>query len=217
MARKKTPSESVRAKLALAERLVALRSELHGNRGATATGAAVGHPLPDLVQLRDRGYGPRRDHPKDHQVDFGRGRVAIGRERTEVPFCASGAGRARRPLRATAVVALLRTALHLLESSEATSPRLDGESAASESADRGPTAMDVSPLSQELTTVQHGRWSERSASDPGSIDSSANPLCARSRHTVNSNRGTLPRTIFAGEAPIAQTRTARDQTNAIPP
>ena len=66
-----------------------------------------------------------------------------------------------------AVRALLRTALDLLENSEPIRVTLQGESSASEGADSGPNAMGVSPLSQELSTVQHERWSQSSASDLG--------------------------------------------------
>src|SRR5271163_1520978 len=45
MARRKTLPESVRAKLALAERLAALRSELYGDRGGPEMARRVGIPV----------------------------------------------------------------------------------------------------------------------------------------------------------------------------
>ena len=53
MARRKTPIESVRAKLALAERLVVLRSGAVRRSEVDPRLATrfTGHPRPDLVQL----------------------------------------------------------------------------------------------------------------------------------------------------------------------
>ena len=45
MARRKTLPESVRAKLALAERLAALRSELYGDRGGPEMARRLGIPV----------------------------------------------------------------------------------------------------------------------------------------------------------------------------
>ena len=85
MARQKTARELVRAKLALAKRLVALRSELYGNRGAPELARLIGIPCRTWYNYEKGVTVPAENHPQDHQRDFGRGPVATRRERTEVP------------------------------------------------------------------------------------------------------------------------------------
>jgi hypothetical protein len=142
MARKKTPGESVRAKLALAERLVALRSELHGNRGAPQLARQLGIPCRTW-----QNYETGVTIPAEVILKI------IKLTSVEAEWLLDGNGPKFRSVgpqpseptsvRVTAVLTLLRSALHLLESSEATAPRLDSESATSESADRGSTAMAI--------------------------------------------------------------------------
>jgi hypothetical protein len=167
MARRKTPGEAVRAKLALAERLVALRLELYGDRGR-----------PELA--RQLGIPPRTWYNYEAGITVPAEIVLrlIVLTSVEAEWLLDGTGpkfRRLRPApaetpspRGTTVGALLRTALHLLESSESTRPRLEGTFGASETAHGIPATINVSPPFQDLNTVQRGRWSESSASDPGS-------------------------------------------------
>ena len=162
MARRKTPGPSVRAKLALAARLVALRSELYGARGAPAMARWLGIPTRTW-------YNYERGCTVPAEIIL----KVITATSVEAEWLLNGTGPTFRPVRAepgettspheTAVGTLLKTALHLLENSGATRPRLDGASAASESPHGSPAAIGLSPLPQDVD--RNRRWSERLASD----------------------------------------------------
>jgi hypothetical protein len=162
MARQKTPSESVRARLDLAERLVALRSELYGNHGAPELARRLGIPprtwynyekgvtVPAEIILKVinvtlveprwllNGNGPKFRHARTEHVE------------TTFP-------------NQSALRALLRAALDLLEKRESLSAGPKADCPATECVDRSPTAVGVWPLVQELSTVRGGRWSGSSA------------------------------------------------------
>jgi hypothetical protein len=167
MARQKTLPGSVRAKLALAERLADLRSELYGERGGPELARRLGVPIRCWYNYEEGVTVPAEIVLK-----------IIKLTSVEAEWLLDGKGPKFRLVRAepgettspheTAVGTLLRTALHLLENSESTRPILEGASAASDSADGTPTAIGVSPPSQNVTTARHGPWSERLASHLGS-------------------------------------------------
>jgi hypothetical protein len=162
MARRKTPEKVVRAKLALAGRLLALRSELFGERGGPEMARRLGIPVRTWYN-----YEAGVTVPADIILKI------LKLTSVEVDWLLEGQGPRFRPVRAETgattshpretVGTLLRTALHLLENSEATGSRRDGESAVPESADGSPAASDPSGTSQDLHRVHGDRWSEQSA------------------------------------------------------
>jgi Peptidase S24-like len=150
MARRKTLPESVRAKLALAERLAALRSELFGDRGGPEMARRLGIPVrtwynyeggvtvPAEVALKIieltsvepawllHGEGPKFRRPRSERIETGASpAVTIG--------------------------ALLRTALQLLENDEPAAALPQPESAA-ERADETSASDDLANCIPDLTT-----------------------------------------------------------------
>jgi hypothetical protein len=142
MARRKTLPESVRAKLALAERLAALRSELYGDRGGPEMARRLGIPVRTwynyeggvtvpaevilkIIELTSveagwllHGEGPKfRNARPDRSVGGGTSSVTIG--------------------------ALLRTALQLLEKNDASWASLGGAVDGADQAGRVTPADDL--------------------------------------------------------------------------
>ena len=162
MARLKTPEELVRTKRALAERLTALRSELHGDRGRPALARRLGIPARTWYNYEMGCTVPGEIILKLIKLTL-----------VEAEWLLDGKGPKFRVARAEPdetrsqheidVGTLLRTALHLLENSEPTSPRREVVPSASESAHGRLAAIGVSPLSPDLIMVRHGQWSERSS------------------------------------------------------
>jgi len=156
MARHKTPNESVRTKLALAERLVALRSELYGDRGAPELARRLGIPARTWYNYERGCTVPAETILKVIKATLVEAEWLLDGKGPKFRFVLAEPGETTSPHK-TAVSALLRTALHLLENSESTWPRPEGVSAASESAHGSPAANGVSPLFQDLNTVGHGQ------------------------------------------------------------
>lgn len=166
MPRRKTPQSLVRTRLDLAGRLLALRSELFGERGGPELARRLGIPARTWYSY-ERGVAV----PAEILLKI------LKLTSVEVDWLSDGQGPKYRPMRAETVSAtpqhtesvgvLLRTALHLLEDSQATGPRRDGASAGSESADGSPAASDVSAPSQDQNTTRGGVWSEESARKGG--------------------------------------------------
>jgi hypothetical protein len=166
MARHKTAAELVRARLALAKRLVVLRSEVYGDRGAPEVARLIGIPLRTWYNYEKGVTVPAEIILKIIEVTSVEAQWLIDRKGPRFRDTRANQCRTTSPNQ-IAVRDLLSTALNLLENCEPTGASLQAKSSASEGADSGPTAMGVSPLSQDLSAVQHVRWSQSSASDLG--------------------------------------------------
>ena len=125
MARRKTLPESVRAKLALAERLAALRSELFGDRGGPEMARRLGIPVRTWYNYEGGVTVPAEVILKIIELTVGRGGLAVARRGTEVPPSCSRNGERSVVSPTLTVGALLRTALQLLEKDEPAWPRRD--------------------------------------------------------------------------------------------
>src|SRR5271169_5451341 len=125
MARRKTLPESVRAKLALAERLAALRSELFGDRGGPEMARRLGIPVRTWYNYEGGVTVPAEVILKIIELTS-----------VEPMWLLHGKGPKYRNLRsdrpdptaapAMTVGALLRTALQLLENKEPAGPGGEG-------------------------------------------------------------------------------------------
>ena len=120
MARRKTLPESLRAKLALAERLSTLRLELFGDRGGPEMARRLGIPVRTWYNYEGGVTVPAEVVLKIIELTAVEPILAAERQRAEVPPAA-----ARRPAGAAGqatmtVGALLRTALQLLENDGST-------------------------------------------------------------------------------------------------
>ena len=85
MARRKTLPESVRAKLALAERLAALRSELYGDRGGPEMARRLGIPVRTWYNYEGGVTVPAEVILKIIELTAVEAGVALARRGTEVP------------------------------------------------------------------------------------------------------------------------------------
>jgi Peptidase S24-like len=124
MARRKTLPESVRAKLALAERLAALRSELYGDRGGPEMARRLGIPVRTWYNYEGGVTVPAEVILKIIELTA----VEVGwlLHGEEPKFRNQLTDRGERGGQPTVTVgALLRTALQLLEKSESTWPARD--------------------------------------------------------------------------------------------
>ena len=92
MARRKTLPESVRAKLALAERLAALRSELYGDRGGPEMARRLGIPVRTWYNYEGGVTVPAEVILKIIELTAGRGGLALAWRRTEVSHIGSPSG-----------------------------------------------------------------------------------------------------------------------------
>lgn len=161
MARRKNSPESVNTKMALAERLAALRVELFGERGGGELAQMLGVPHRTWYNY-ERGV----TIPGETLLKL------INLTSVEADWLLNGDGPKFRPVRAEpkdttslppiAVGTLLRTALHLLENSESTVLRRDRTSVESETAHGSPASVGMPAVPPSVQTVRPGPWSEKS-------------------------------------------------------
>jgi phage repressor protein C with HTH and peptisase S24 domain len=124
MARRKTLPESVRAKLALAERLAALRSELYGDRGGPEMARRLGIPVRTWYNYEGGVTVPAEVILKIIELTaVEAGWLLHGEEPKFRNQLTERGERGGQP--AITVGALLRTALQLLEKNESTWPARD--------------------------------------------------------------------------------------------
>jgi hypothetical protein len=161
MARRKTAQELVRSKLAIAERLVALRSELYGERGGPELARRLNIPVRTWYNY-ERGITV----PAEIILRI----IKLTSVEAEWLLDGNGPKFAKPPAESAETASppenvigtLLRTALHLLENSQSTRPRPGGASVVSESANGSPAVNGVPALSQNQSMAHDGPWSEKS-------------------------------------------------------
>jgi hypothetical protein len=124
MARRKTLPESVRAKLALAERLAALRSELYGDRGGPEMARRLGIPVRTWYNYEGGVTVPAEVILKIIELTAVEAGWLLHGEEPKFRNQMSERGDRGGPPAVT-VGALLRTALQLLEKSDSTWPSRD--------------------------------------------------------------------------------------------
>ena len=149
MARQRTPSESVLAPTRPCRRLVALRSELYGARGAPKLARRIGVPTRTWYNYERGVTVPAEIILRIIEVTSVESRWLLDGNGPKLRDFGAEEGRTPPPHQA-AVCVLLKTALGLLEKSESTRPILEVESGASEFAHRNLAAVGLSPLSQDL-------------------------------------------------------------------
>ena len=161
MARRKTLPESVRAKLALAERLAALRSELFGDRGGPEMARRLGIPVRTWYNYEGGVTVPAEVILKIIELTaVEAGWLLHGKDRSSASGCRNEASAAVRP--PSTVGALLRTALQLLEKERAgwpsaTDGRRDQIRPPPDAGERAacPASMRERPISRK--TARRGR------------------------------------------------------------
>jgi hypothetical protein len=172
MARRKTDQDLVRSKLAIAARLVALRSEIHGERGGPEMARRLNIPVRtwynyekgitvpaeiilkvikltgvDAAWLLD-GSGPMFADPTP--------KSAVREESATAPDQVIGT--------------LLRTALHLLENSERVRPNPAATYAIPESTYGSANAIGVATTLEPQSTAHDGPWSDKTMTMRGDMD-----------------------------------------------
>ena len=125
MARRKTLPESVRAKLALAERLAALRLELFGDRGGPEMARRLGIPVRTWYNYEGGVTVPAEVVLKIIELTAVEAGWLLHGEEPKFRHAGAERGFAGGPPALT-VGALLRTALQLIEKDESGWPRRDG-------------------------------------------------------------------------------------------
>jgi hypothetical protein len=207
MARRKTLPESVRAKLALAERLAALRSELFGDRGGPEMARRLGIPVrtwynyeggvtvPAEVALKIieltsvepawllRGEGPKFRRPRSERLETGASPTVT-------------------------ISALLRTALQLLENDESSAalPRPEP------SAELAEETSDLANSLPDLTTPNGMIESGRDDSEEGSRLATARRewVAAQRENRCVTVTGDAMAPVVADGASVAYARTDED-------
>jgi len=158
MARLKTLPESVRNKLALAERLVALRSELYGDRGGPEMARRLGIPIRTWYN-----YETGVTVPAEIILNV------IKMTAVEAEWLLDGKGPKFRQVRAEpgetralkmTVSALLRSFLHLLEDEDTSAPRRDSAFESPKLADGSPDAADATTTLRDRFTAQNGEGAD---------------------------------------------------------
>src|ERR1700679_2235991 len=124
MARRKTLPESVRAKLALAERLAALRSELYGDRGGPEMARRLGIPVRTWYNYEGGVTVPAEVILKIIELTAVEAGWVLHGEEPKFRNQMTDRGERGGPPAVT-VGALLRTALQLLEKNDSTWPARD--------------------------------------------------------------------------------------------
>ena len=132
MARRKTLPESVRAKLALAERLAALRSELYGDRGGPEMARRLGIPVRTWYNYEGGVTVPAEVILKIIELTAVEAGWLLHGEEPKFRNQISERGERGGPPAVT-VGALLRTALQLLEKTDSSWPTRDEPSTGHES------------------------------------------------------------------------------------
>ena len=148
MARRKTLPESVRAKMALAERLAALRSELYGDRGGPEMARRLGIPVRTWYNYEGGVTVPAEVILKIIELTaVEAGWLLHGEEPKFRNQLTERGERVGQP--AVTVGALLRTALRLLEKNEPTWPGHDDMMTGPERIEGNPTGGDRLGLSYD--------------------------------------------------------------------
>ncbi len=165
MARRKTLPESVRAKMALAERLAALRLELYGDRGGPEMARRLGIPVRTWYNYEGGVTVPAEVILKIIELTaVEAGWLLHGEEPKFRNQLTERRDRGGQP--AVTVGALLRTALQLLEKNESTWPGCDETMTGSDQFEGTSTGVDRYGLSYDPRTPTDGE-SVANADRPG--------------------------------------------------
>jgi peptidase S24-like protein len=210
MARRKTLPESVRAKLALAERLAALRSELFGERGGPEMARRLGIPVRTWYNYEGGVTVPAEVALKIIELTS-----------VEPAWLLHGEGPKFRRARtdriepgvtpAVTIGALLRTALQLLENDDAGAARADHQLSSDKS--------EMSSLADDLVALEHDLRTPNGIEDAGGLDAEDSPrLAAARREWVAAQRenrcvtvnGDAMAPVVAEGASVAYARTDED-------
>jgi hypothetical protein len=171
MARRKTLPESVRAKLALAERLAALRLELFGDRGGPEMARRLGIPVRTWYNYEGGVTVPAEVVLKIIELTAVEAGWLLHGEEPKFRHSGSERGHAGGPPTLT-VGALLRTALQLIEKDESGYPRREGMLA-------GPDPLDGLGASGERFALPYDSRGAEHSDDPHGVDTANDEAASR--------------------------------------